>query len=322
MLIFRTATIAAAIALSSVVAQAQTTLNLGHVLVKDSHYSRASDAFGAKLKELSGDRFSVREHASGSLGGERDMIEGLSIGTVDVLIASTAVLSNFSEPVTALDLPYLFENSQDARSTLDSQVGTEIFALLENEGFIPLSWIENGFRHLSNSRHPVRTVEDMKDLKIRIQENALHIEAFNALGASPTPLAFPELFAALQQGVIDGQENPLPVFLTSNFFEVQKHLSLTGHVYGTAVMQVSPVLWERLNEEERGWMREAALAARDASRSAVEELEADALAVFKEKGVEVISDPDKAAFSAAVQGVFETFRTKYDSAVLDLIQGK
>jgi tripartite ATP-independent transporter DctP family solute receptor len=322
MMIFRTAAVALAVALSGVSAQAQTTLNLGHVLVKGSHYSSASDAFGAKLEELSGGKFSVREHASGSLGGERDMIEGLSIGTVDVLIGSTAVLSNFSDQVTALDLPFLFDNYQDARATLDSQAGADIFAILEGEGFIPLAWIENGFRHLSNSRHPVRTVADMKNLKIRTQENALHIEAFGNLGASPTPLAFPELFAALQQGVIDGQENPLPVFLTSNFFEVQKHLSLTGHVYGTAVMLVSPVLWERLSEEERGWMREAAPVARDAARSAVEEMEADALTFVKDKGVEIVADPDKAAFKAAIQGVYETFRTKHDPAVLDLIQAQ
>jgi tripartite ATP-independent transporter DctP family solute receptor len=239
-----------------------------------------------------------------------------------VLIGSTAVLSNFSDQVTALDLPFLFDNYQDARATLDSQAGADIFAILEGEGFIPLAWIENGFRHLSNSRHPVRTVADMKNLKIRTQENALHIEAFGNLGASPTPLAFPELFAALQQGVIDGQENPLPVFLTSNFFEVQKHLSLTGHVYGTAVMLVSPVLWERLSEEERGWMREAAPVARDAARSAVEEMEADALTFVKDKGVEIVADPDKAAFKAAIQGVYETFRTKHDPAVLDLIQAQ
>lgn len=160
----------------------------------------------------------------------------------------------------------------------------------------------------------------MKGLKIRTQENALHIEAFDDMGAAATPLAFPELFAALQQGVIDGQENPLTVFLTSNFFEVQKHLSLTGHVYGTAVMLISPNLWDRLSEEERGWIRDAALVASKAGRDAVDNIEANALAAVQEKGVAVVTDPDKAAFRAAIQGVYETFRSKYDPTVLDMIQ--
>lgn len=295
-------------------------IQLGHTLSTDSHYGVGARAFQEALERVSDGAFTVREHAAGSLGGERDMIEGLQIGTVDVVITSTGPLGNFVPDTYVLDLPFLFTDYDHARSVLDSGIGQDLLDDMEQHGIIGLAWSENGFRHMTNSRNEVHAPEDVDGIKIRTMENQVHMNAFRELGASPTPMAFPELFTALQQGTVDAQENPVTVIVATKFWEVQDHVSLTGHVYSPAAVLGSSVLWAELSDQEKGWFKEAARASAQATRDEVLRLETEGLDLLRENGMTVIEEVDKGPFQARIQPVYEAFTQEHGSEMLDRIQ--
>ncbi len=273
-------------------AQAATDISLGHTLSSTSHYSVGAEAFKETLERLSDGAFTVTEHASGSLGGEREMIEGLQIGTVDVVITSSGPLGNFVPETYVLDLPFLFENYDQARCVLDSEIGDELLAKMSDHGLVGMAWSENGFRHLTNSQREIASPADAEGLRVRTMENAVHQEAFRQMGVRPTPMAFPELFTALQQGTVDGQENPITVIVATNFWEVQDYLSLTGHVYSPAIVLGSPILLDGLSEEERDWFMQAAAASVDATREEVSRLEREGVALLEANGMTVRTEID------------------------------
>ena len=295
-------------------------IQLGHVLSDDSHYSVGADAFKETLESVSDGEFTVREHPAGSLGGERDMIEGLQIGTVDAVITSTGPLGNFVPETYVLDLPFLFEDYEHARSVLDSEIGDDLLARMEQHDIIGLAWSENGFRHMTNSRNEVREPTDVDGMKIRTMENQVHMNAFSRLGASPTPMAFPELFTALQQGTVDAQENPITVIVATKFWEVQDYISLTGHVYSPAAVLGSGPLWSDLSEQEKEWFNEAAQASAEATRAEVLRLETEGLDLLREKGMTVIEDVDKEPFQEAIEPVYESFTDQYGDEMLERIR--
>ena len=303
-------------------AQAATDISLGHTLSSTSHYSVGAKAFKETLERLSDGAFTVTEHASGSLGGEREMIEGLQIGTVDVVITSSGPLGNFVPETYVLDLPFLFENYDQARCVLDSEIGDELLEKMSDHDLVGMAWSENGFRHLTNSQREVASPEDASGLRVRTMENAVHQEAFRQLGARPTPMAFPELFTALQQGTVDGQENPITVIVATNFWEVQDYLSLTGHVYSPAIVLGSPILLDGLSDEERDWFMQAAAASVDATREEVSRLEREGVALLEANGMQVKTDIDPAPFQAAVEPAYEIFTSQYGSEMLDRIREK
>jgi tripartite ATP-independent transporter DctP family solute receptor len=314
----------AAITTTGVVLQAHaaTEVNLGHTLSSSSHYSVGADAFKETLEELSDGAYTVNEHPSGSLGGEREMIEGLQIGTVDFVITSTGPLGNFVPETYVLDLPFLFEDYEEARCVLDSDLGDELLAKMSDHNLVGLAWSENGFRHMTNSQREIATPEDAEGLRVRTMENSVHQEAFRQMGARPTPMAFPELFTALQQGTVDGQENPITVIVATNFWEVQDYLSLTGHVYSPAVVLGSPIFMDGLSEEERGWFEQAAQASAEATREEVSRLEREGVALLEEKGMTVKTDIDVAPFQEAVKPAYEIFTSEYGNEMLERVQEK
>lgn len=310
----------ASLALMGLSAQAAQTVNLGHTLSDSSHYSVGADAFKETLERISNGEFEVKEHTAGALGGERAMIEGLQIGTVDVVITSTGPLGNFVPQTYVLDLPFLFKDYEQARCVLDSEIGEELLDKMSEHDLVGLAWSENGFRHMTNSKRAVTSPEDAEGLKIRTMENKVHMEAFKQMGVHPTPMAFPEVFTALQQGTVDGQENPITVIVATKFWEVQDHLSLTGHVYSPAAILGSPILLDGLSEEQRGWFEEAAKAAAEATREEVSRLEREGIELLREKGMTVKTDIDKTPFQEAVQPAYEIYTEQYGSEMLDRIR--
>ena len=311
---------AAAMALSTA-ALAQQEIVIGHSLSPTSHYGVGAQAFIDTLTELSGGEWTGTQAPAGQLGGERDMIEGLQIGSLDVVITSTGPLGNFVPEVYALDLPFLFRDYDHARKTLDGEIGQELLGKIGENQLVGLAWSENGFRHVTNAQRPVRTPEDLQGLKLRTMENRVHMAAFEGMGAAPTPMAFPELFTALQQGVVDGQENPVTVITASKFWEVQDYVSLTGHVYSPAVVLASPILFDGLSEEERGWFMEAAKASAEATRAEVNRLEEAGVALLRENGMEVITDIDKAPFAElAAESSYSVYTDQYGSEMIDRIR--
>lgn len=315
-------TIAAALIAAglTVPASAQQNITIGHTLSADSHYGKGADAFAEVLKEKSGGKWTANQAPAGALGGERDMIEGLQIGAMDMVISSTGPIGNFVPEVYALDLPFLFRDYEHARAVLDGEIGQELLAKFSEHDLIGLAWSENGFRHVTNSQHPIQTPEDLDGLKLRTMENQVHMKAFLAMGAAPTPMAFPELFTALQQGVVDGQENPVTVITSSKFWEVQDYLSLTGHVYSPAVILVSPTLWNSLSDEEKGWFHEAAAAAVKATRDEVTRLEQSGVDLLRKKGMKVITDIDKAPFAKRAEQAYSVYTDRYGPEMVERIR--
>jgi tripartite ATP-independent transporter DctP family solute receptor len=302
-------------------AQAQeVSFKLGYSLPPTSHYGVGATAMADKLEELSGGAMTIEQFPANALGGEREMVEGAQIGTVDLVITSTGPVGNFVPDTLITDLPFLFRDYEHAHAVLDGEIGQEILAKFPEHGLVALAWGENGFRNLTNSVRPVRTPEDVQGLKVRTMENEVHMEAFEQLGVLPTPMAFPELFTALQQGTVDGQENPVGVILSGDFAQVQDHLSITQHVYSPALILMSPVAWDPLTDEQKAWVEEAAAAGAQAMRDKARQDAEEGVATLQEQGMEVVEDVDREAFEEALRPAFEQFAERFGQDRIDAIR--
>ncbi|RNF34400.1 TRAP transporter substrate-binding protein [Paracoccus methylarcula] len=297
-------------------------IKIGYALAEDSHYGVAAKAFEESLTAALGDQFTFRHFPSSGLGGEREVVEGVQLGTVEMTIVSTGTLSNFVPESGVFDVPFLFSSLDHARNVLDGEIGQEMLARFDDAGLHALAWGEQGFRHITNNRGPIAAPADTEGLKIRTMENPVHIEAFEALGAAPTPMAWPEVIGALQQGAIDGQENPLSVIVSAKLSEVQKYLTLDGHVYSPAVILVSPQLWGGLDDDQKAAFEAAAADAVAAMRGYVDKVEESGVATLKEQGMEVneLSAEQKAAFRDALAEPYKTYEEQFGKDLMDRIQ--
>ncbi|WP_026699700.1 TRAP transporter substrate-binding protein [Salibacterium aidingense] len=259
-------------------------------------------------EETDGD-IHVETYHSGQLGDDREMMEALQLNTQEVTIPSTAPMANFVEEFTVFDFPFLFPNEQVADKVLDGEIGDRLLDKLEEEEMVGLAYWENGFRDLTNSQHPVETAEDFNGLTLRTMENDLHLDAFEELGANPTPMAFGELFTAMQQGTVDGQENPLATIYLEGFYEVQDYYSDTHHVYSPFVFLMSKQFYDSLPDEYQTIVKDAAVEAgefqREQNRKANEEL----LGSLEEEGMEIteVSDEARSEMADIVQPVIDQY---------------
>lgn len=311
---------AAAFGLSLAGAANAEELKLGYSLAPTSHYGVSATAMGEELARLSNGKWTIRQFPANALGGEREMVEGAQIGTVDIVVTSTGPVGNFVPDTLITDIPFLFKDAEHAHAVLDGPIGQRILDQFPKHGLIALAWGENGFRNLTNSKRPVKTPEDAKGLKIRTMENQVHMTAFKTLGVLPTPMAFPELFTALQQGTVDGQENPIGVILSAKFSQVQKHLTLSQHVYSPALIILSPSVWNRLSDQEKGWFKQAALVGGQAMRKKAGEDAANGVEELRKQGMEVVTQVDAAAFQAALKPAYDEFAKKFGQAKVDEIK--
>ena len=293
-------------------------MNLAFTPPLESHYGDGGKAFAAKMKELSSGTMTINLKPAGALGGERDVIEGMQIGTVDLAISSTGPIGNFVPHIYALDFPFLFEGYDQAHAVLDGPIGQGLLEEFKAHELVGLAWGENGFRNVTNNTLAIKTPADLKGLKLRTMENKVHIAAFEAAGASPTPMSWTEVLTSLAQGTIDGQENPIPVLTANKMWEIQKYVTLTQHVYSPAVVVMSKIKYDALTPEQQGWFVEAGKAAAAATRATVAENEKNGVALLKENGMDVTETVDKAAFAAAVQPAYEKFAK--EMGVDDLIK--
>ncbi|MFD2740134.1 TRAP transporter substrate-binding protein [Sulfitobacter aestuarii] len=307
--------------LSAGAVAAQTEVKLGYALAPDSHYGVGAAAFQEVVEAETDGEFTFKHFPSSGLGGEREVIEGLQIGTIEATIVSSGTLANFVPETGVFDIPFLFRDLDHARRVLDGEVGDEILAKFDDVGLHALAWGEQGFRHITNNRNQIAKPEDVAGLKIRTMENPVHLEAFETLGAAPTPMAWPEVISSLQQGVIDGQENPLSVIVSVKLDEVQEYLTLSGHVYSPAMLLVSKPFWDGLSDAHKAAFEKGAEAAVAAMRGFVDDVEASGVATLKERGMEVgtLSAEQKAAFQQAVQPAYESYYKQYDKDVIDRI---
>jgi tripartite ATP-independent transporter DctP family solute receptor len=309
--------LAATLSVSAAPALAQTQITIQHPLPLNSHYGAGASAFKESLERATGGRFRVNIQRNDN---EREMIESAQIGTLDCTVTSTGPVGNFVPEVRNVDVPFLFRDYAHARGVLDSQIGQELLNRFQPRGLAGVVWLENGFRHLTNSRREVSAPGDVRGLKVRTMENQVHMRAFQTLGALPTPMAFSELVPALQQGTVDGQENPIPVIVANNLNQVQRFLTLTGHVYSPALLICNPGVVGRLNAADRAAFNEAARAAQKANRDRVSSDEASGVEELRRRGMTVVTNVDNAAFQQALQPGASQIESGLDGALLRRIR--
>lgn len=296
-----------------------TEVKIAYALARDSHYGAAADGWDKYVTDTSGGKFQFMHFPSSAQGGEREVIEGLQLGTgVQAVVVSSGALSNFVPEIGVTDIPFLFRDLGHARTVLDGPIGEVILEDFRGRDLIALAWGEQGFRHITNNRQPIEKPQDLAGLKIRTMENPVHIAAFETAGAAPTPMSWPEVIPALQQGAIDGQENPLSVIVSAKLWEVQKYLTVSGHVYSPAMLIVSPVFWDSLSDEDKKIFTDGAIKGKLAMRAFVDNSEKTGIDTARAAGmqVNVLSEEQKAAFQASIQSAYEGY---YETFGKDLV---
>ena len=301
-------------------AHAQTAMKISISVAQNSHQGIGIDTFAKEVEKRTGGRYKIQPFYSGSLGGERESIEAVQLGTQELTFTSTGPVPNFVPEARILDIPFLFRDKAHARAVLDGPIGRDMLKAFEPKGFKALAWGENGVRHMTNSKRAVNAPDDLKGLKMRTMENPVHVAAYKGFGIITTPMAFPEVFTALQQGTVDGQENPLSVIMAAKFDQVQKHLSLTGHVYSPAIFLMNKGSFDKLPAADQAHFLAAAAEAVKANRARVDEDDAKGVAELRSKGMQVVENVDKAKFQAALTPVYAQFEQQFGKANIDKIR--
>lgn len=302
------------------IAAAQTTMKISISIAQNSHQGIAIDTFAKEVEKRTGGRYKIQPFYSGSLGGERESIEAVQLGTQELTFTSSGPIPNFVPEAKILDIPFLFRDKAHARAVLDGPIGQEMLTKFDSKGFKALAWGENGVRHMTNSKRAVNGPEDLKGLKMRTMENPVHVAAYKGLGIVTTPMAFPEVFTALQQGTVDGQENPLSVIMASKFDQVQKYLTLTGHVYSPCIFLMSKASFEKLSAADKQAFLDAAKEGVKANRARVDEDDAKGVADLRSKGMNVIENVDKSKYVAMLAPVNAEFEKQFGKANIDRIR--
>ncbi|MGJ7491695.1 TRAP transporter substrate-binding protein [Variovorax sp. ZT4R33] len=262
-------------------------VRFGYGLVENSNQGRAVRLFAQEVEKASGGKMKVRGIGNAALGSDTQMQQALIGGAQEMMVGSTATLVGIVPEMAVWDTPFLFSNVKEADVVLDGPVGEKVKAKLEPKGMVGLVYWENGFRNLTNSKRAVNKLEDMNDIKLRVMQNNVFLDSFKALGANAVPLPFSELFTALETRAVDGQENPFNTVLSSKFYEVQKYLTVTNHVYSPWIVTVSKKWWDTLSPAEKKVLQEAAVKSRDFERKDTREEATKALAELKTKGMQV-----------------------------------
>jgi tripartite ATP-independent transporter DctP family solute receptor len=259
------------------------------------------------LAAKTGGKLKIAAFWGGSAGGDLPATQALRAGTQEMVCTSSSPLVGIVKELGVFDLPFLFANEKEADAVLDGPAGAYFNKKLEEAGLVNLAYWENGFRNLTNSRKPVAKVEDFDGIKLRVMQNNIFLDTFRTLGTNAVPMAFGEVFTALETKTIDGQENPFVTIETSKFNEVQKYLSVTRHAYTPFLVLYSKKLWDQLSPQEQAVLREAAMEGQKVQRAANRELNAKSLASLKSKGMQVneISAAEQSRIVAKVQPVYQ-----------------
>lgn len=298
-------------------ASAQTTLTITHSSPADSHFGVGAAAFKKVAEEKSGGTLNV---VIQRLDNEREALESVQFGSQECAMGSTGPLGNFVAETRVLDVPFLFDNYEHARGVLDSEIGSELLALFPQHGLYGVSWLENGFRNLTTGTKSVNSPEDLRGMKIRTMENQVHMQAWQAAGVLPTPMAFSELPSALQQGTVDGQENPIPVILANNLDMMQKHLYLTRHVYSPGIFVCNPDFIAGLTPEQKAAVEEGGKAATAANRARVEQDENVGIETLRTRGIEVVEIKDRDAYRDAMAAANAGFEEQFGAELIKRIR--
>ena len=302
-------------------AEAATTLRLGHVVADNSSLDKGLDYFAKLVSDKSGGELKIQVFPNSSLGDNTAMMEQLQFGSLDMMAPSVAALSGFTPSTAIFDLPYLFKNEAAAEEVLDGPLGDNVGKALEPQGFYLLGWMTQSWRHLTCNKEVTKPA-DVAGIKIRTMDSKYHMAHFNTLGASAIPMAMSELYTALQQGTIDAQENPYTNIVNSRFYEVQKYVVETGHIYDACPLIISTITWKRLDDNQKKIIQEAAAEAVNWERAEVKKDDAVFREQVKKSGTTVIvlTPEQRAEFRKAAQPVYDDFVKEQGQAGADAVK--
>tara|TARA_R110001599_G_scaffold62921_3_gene175194 strand:- start:4517 stop:5506 length:990 start_codon:yes stop_codon:yes gene_type:complete len=270
-------------------AQAATVIKLGHGANENFHMSRAMQEFERLVEERSNGEIEVQIFPSSQMGPDREMIESVQTGILEMAVSPSSIFENWDPAFGVVELAYIYPDKTTALNVLDGSEGQALLDRLEALNLVGLGWVESGMRHITNSVQPVSTPADLEGIKLRTMKVPAHVDTFDALGANPTPMNFGEVYSALQQGVIDGQENPLSLINTQRFYEVQDYLTLSGHVFTAYIPAISKPFFESLPVTHQEILQSAMDDAVQYDRKLVNEQEQEHLSVIENAGVQVTS---------------------------------
>ena len=310
------------------VAQAQDiqerTIRFGHLNNPDHPTSLGVKKFAELVAAKSGGKITVKEYPSSQLGNEMQQQSALQGGVQEMLVASTTSLAGIVKEFGLFDFPFLFTNARQADAMVDGPLGKMLAARLADKGVIVLGFFDLGFRNVTNSKRPITKAEDLDGLKLRVIPNPVFLETFRTFKANPIPMPFAELYGALESKAVDGQENPYTVILSSKFYEVNKFVSGTNHVYATNPIQISKRFWDKLSPVEQKLIQDAATEAQNYQRIVSREAAGKALAELKAKGMTYndVTPAELARMRVEIKPVYDKFAASYDPAVVTLFKSE
>ncbi|SDM67455.1 tripartite ATP-independent transporter solute receptor, DctP family [Franzmannia pantelleriensis] len=287
------------------------TLRLAHVVNEQDGFHIAAVKFQELVEERTQGAVSIDIYPNAALGDERTLLEGMQIGSIDMGVITNGPVANFVEEMAVFELPFLFPSPEAAYDVLDGPIGQELLDKLADVNLKGLAYAERGFRNLTNSQRPVNSPDDLDGLRIRVMENPVYTDTFRELGANAIPMAWTEALTAMQQGTIDGQENPVNVIHSFNLDETQAYMTLSRHTYAPAIFVMGMPVWNQLPEAAHEVLRDAAQEAAEHERRMNAEMEADQLAALRDAGMEINDTPDLEAFQAAVAPVYDKYGEQF-----------
>jgi tripartite ATP-independent transporter DctP family solute receptor len=302
-------------------AQYKATMKLASMTPPDHFYNIGARKFADLIKERTNGRIEIKLYPGGQLGkGEREITEAIQQGAVDLLITSTGPMGGFSPSINILDFPFLFRDFNHVDLVMDGVIGRKLLNDFEKANIKALAFWENGFRHLTNNKRAIRKVEDGRGLKIRTMENKVHLAAWKDAGYNPTPMAWGEVFTALQQGVIDGQENPIAIISSNKLWDAgQKYFSFTAHVYSPAPLLMTKKKFDTMPKEDQELFLKTALEVAKFQRKVNRDAEEKSLKEMASKGVTVVHDVDREGFKKAMSPVYDQFSSQFPKAEIEII---
>ncbi|OXT02793.1 C4-dicarboxylate ABC transporter substrate-binding protein [Notoacmeibacter marinus] len=300
-------------------ASAETVIKVGHGAAEAFHMHRALVKFEELVEAGSNGEIDVQIFPSSQMGPDREMIEGVQTGVLEMAIPPSSFFAGWDPAFAVIELPYMYASKDIAFDVLDSEAGEAMLARVEDQGLVGLGWLELGVRNVTNNVRPVASPDDLEGIKLRTMKVPAHVATFETLGANPTPMNFGEVYSALQQGVIDGQENPLAIITSQRFYEVQKYLSTTGHVFAVYMPVISKPFFDELSAEHQQLIRESMAAARAYQAEIVAAEDAAQLEEIRASGVEVLelTAEQRKAFADKTESVRLQYREEVGAEAYD-----
>jgi len=301
-------------------ADAARTLRITYLYGTDSQFGAAATVMSDEIAKRTGGRIRLEQYPNAALGGDANMLKGVQLGSIDLAIITGSYLPEAVPEVDVFQMPFLFKSVAQARAALDGAPGQDFMQRLAAKNLVPLAWGENGLRHITNSRRPIVTPEDLKGLKLRVPPSEVLVIAFKALGAETGVLPLPKLYDALQTDQFDGEENPIATILAHNLQKVQKYLTLSGHVYAPALIVMSPDAHDDLSAEEKSIVADAARLGAQATRDFAANAEASGIATMQRAGLQVVAEVDRPRFAAAMAAAMPEYDKRFGRDLIERLR--